>query len=220
MNIEVRKKAIIDLHVHSNHSDGTCSPKSMIDAFAGDRKKSKLLAFTDHYSMVACTDELIEYAARRNVRLLRGTEIGVNYSKFNLKGLHILGYGMKGLSITADRPDMKEVVGRITDAGGVAVIAHPLAIRFRETFHRLNDEQFEELLFKFKLAGGYGTEAYPANEFVEPAALHKTQTIAKSLQLGFTGGSDFHGYKGQKLGNLYMTAGDTNALLSAVKDRN
>lgn len=78
---------IIDLHIHSNISDGKYSPKEIIDmAF---KNGVQVIAISDHDSIEAYNSELFEYAKLKNILLIPAVEIS---TKINKCGIHILGY--------------------------------------------------------------------------------------------------------------------------------
>jgi hypothetical protein len=93
-----------------------------------------------------------------------------------------LGNGKPG-DVKLHWPDLAEVVGWINDAGGVAVLAHPL--RYKMTFSKLR-----QLITQFDQAGGAGVEVVgqqaPADKLK-----HLVRTV-KSHGLAASGGSDFH----------------------------
>ncbi len=78
---------MIDLHVHSNHSDGTCSPEELVSLaqVAG----VSVFALTDH-DTVSGVKKAKEAAARSGseVTVISGVEISAAYQK---KDIHILG---------------------------------------------------------------------------------------------------------------------------------
>lgn len=79
----------IDLHVHSYMSDGTLSPKEIVQLAA--EKDVKAIALTDH----DCIDgikEAAESASQLNIDFLNGIEVSVIYE--NGRKLHILGLGI------------------------------------------------------------------------------------------------------------------------------
>ena len=76
---------MIDLHTHSTASDGSLSPRSLIDL--ANKIGLKALALTDH-DTVAGLDEAVDAAARTDLIFVPGVEL----SAFNEKGsLHIVG---------------------------------------------------------------------------------------------------------------------------------
>ena len=60
---------IVDLHVHSNKSDGTLSPSELVDLAV--QKGLSAFALTDH-DTTAGLDEAIEYAKGRNIEVIPG----------------------------------------------------------------------------------------------------------------------------------------------------
>ena len=78
---------IIDLHIHTNLSDGALSPKEVID----NAKKNgvSVIAIADHDTIDAYSNELYEYAKKNNIQLINGVEIS---TRVNKAGIHVLGY--------------------------------------------------------------------------------------------------------------------------------
>jgi predicted metal-dependent phosphoesterase TrpH len=75
-----------DLHSHTNYSDGSHSPKELIDKAI--EKKIEVLSITDHDS-VNGIKEAIEYGDRHGVEIISGVEISTDIRD---KEVHILGY--------------------------------------------------------------------------------------------------------------------------------
>lgn len=78
---------IMDLHIHTNCSDGSLSPKEVIDLAI--KNGATVISITDHDSVAAYSDELFDYAEARNLILIPGIEISTKYKKC---GIHVLGY--------------------------------------------------------------------------------------------------------------------------------
>ena len=81
----------IDLHVHSNYSDGTCTPEELVD-LAIDRE---LVAFslTDH-DTVDGVERAVSYGKKRHMEVIPGVELSCEYviNAEKKKEIHILGY--------------------------------------------------------------------------------------------------------------------------------
>lgn len=82
---------MIDLHVHSNVSDGTCSPAELVD-MACD-KGITVMALTDHDSVQGVSEALKRAEELRqqgkNIKVIPGIEISAAYES---RDIHILGY--------------------------------------------------------------------------------------------------------------------------------
>ena len=78
---------IIDLHIHTNMSDGSLSPKEVIDTAV--KNGVKVIAIADHDTIDAYNDELFNYAEERNLILIPAVEISTKIKKC---GIHVLGY--------------------------------------------------------------------------------------------------------------------------------
>ncbi len=77
-----------DLHCHSLYSDGTLSPKELIDL--AKEKKLQGLSITDHDTIKGYSQEVFSYAQEKGIRLLCGVEIS---SSLQEQTVHILAYG-------------------------------------------------------------------------------------------------------------------------------
>jgi 3',5'-nucleoside bisphosphate phosphatase len=75
-----------DLHVHTTHSDGVCSPCEVV--VAAVRAGLGALAITDHDTVTALTAARIE-ATWWGIELVPGIELSCNFAG---RDLHILGY--------------------------------------------------------------------------------------------------------------------------------
>lgn len=86
----LKQNYIIDLHMHSNNSDGTCSTQEILDKLG--HKGADIISFTDHDS-VECYNDLKTGKARlySDVLLIPGVELSCRYDG-NLRD--ILGYGV------------------------------------------------------------------------------------------------------------------------------
>ncbi len=77
---------MIDLHTHTNLSDGTLSPRDLVDEAA--RIGLEALAITDHDTF-AGYDHATEPAARCSIELVCGLELSARYAG---RSVHVLGY--------------------------------------------------------------------------------------------------------------------------------
>jgi len=79
---------LIDLHIHSTHSDGTFSPQEIVAA--AHRQGVSALSITDHDTMSAYP-EAIAAGAGHQLEVMPGIEITAHHQRHSL---HILGYGL------------------------------------------------------------------------------------------------------------------------------
>ncbi len=192
--------SIADLHIHSNESDGRMTPVEII--INAQRKYLKLISVTDHNTINAYINTNI----LKEEILVTGVEFDCWY-----KGvlIHILGYGfdidneeLKSLYANTKAGckfnlyrlfklrNPKEVIEKINNAGGMAVLAHPCC------YWSLNlDNMVKELLDM----GLEGIEVYyPYNGLRRIVKFHSRKEvikIAEKYNLIKTGGSDVHGKK-------------------------
>lgn len=93
-----------------------------------------------------------------------------------------LGQGKTG-DVKAFWPELADVVGWITDAGGLALVAHPLKYRFTRA-------KLRRLVADFSAAGGAGIEVISGRQASDqvPGLLR----LAADFDLEVSAGSDFH----------------------------
>ena len=78
---------IIDLHIHTNCSDGAMTPKDIIDEAV--KNGVSILSIADHDTVDAYSDELFQYAKSKNILIIPAVEISTKIKKC---GIHVLGY--------------------------------------------------------------------------------------------------------------------------------
>ena len=78
---------IIDLHIHTNISDGSLTPKEIIDEAV--KNNVHTIAIADHDTIDAYTKDLFNYAKKNNINIIPAVEIS---TKINKAGIHVLGY--------------------------------------------------------------------------------------------------------------------------------
>jgi predicted metal-dependent phosphoesterase TrpH len=113
----IRRNA--DLHVHTTHSDGACSPAEVVRA--ADAVGLSALAITDHDTVSALAVARPE-ADRLGVELVAGVELTC---EFEGREIHVLGYFFRD-----DDPDLLAAMGRLREGR---------ALRFRAMADRLNE---------------------------------------------------------------------------------
>lgn len=77
---------MIDLHCHSNFSDGALSPAELIDR--AQMQGLRCLSLTDH-DTVSGYNALNQAAANTDIRIITGIELSTRWKKYDI---HILGY--------------------------------------------------------------------------------------------------------------------------------
>lgn len=83
---------MIDLHTHSNCSDGDLSPESLIEYAAS--KKISVLALTDH-DTISGLDRAEKTCKEKQIEFVRGIELGIEWPSGEF---HLLGYGLSDIS--------------------------------------------------------------------------------------------------------------------------
>ena len=77
----------IDLHIHTNCSDGAMTPKDIIDEAV--KNGVSILSIADYDTVDAYSDELFQYAKSKNILIIPAVEISTKIKKC---GIHVLGY--------------------------------------------------------------------------------------------------------------------------------
>lgn len=77
----------IDLHIHTNCSDGELTPIEVVDKAIYN--KVTVISIADHDTVDAYSDELFQYAKSKSVSVIPAVEIS---TKTNKCGIHVLGY--------------------------------------------------------------------------------------------------------------------------------
>lgn len=126
-------KKTIDLHIHSNLSDGELSPKEIIDR-AVDNGVS-VMAIADHDTTLAYNGELFNYAKDKKVRLITAVEIS---TKYNGIGIHILGY-----NFNINNDQLKEKLYTLRNARHIYL--HKVASKLNELGYIINVEFLDKI---------------------------------------------------------------------------
>ncbi len=78
----------VDLHLHTNHSDGSLTPEELIDLL--QTYNVKTFAITDHDTISAIPQAAL-YAQKKNMQLISGVELSIDYPLPKTAHLHLLG---------------------------------------------------------------------------------------------------------------------------------
>lgn len=187
----------VNLHIHSNISDGECDFDSLIEQAIN--QNMKYISITDHNSVLGYKNSKF----KNHSILIKGVEFDCFY-KMSL--LHILGYGIDTenkdlLSLCAkneqeQKNDLirlfksrhpKKVIEAIHSAGGIAVLAHPCCC---------NVFSLDNFVKHLKNFGLDGIEVYyPYDRFrgiLKFSSRKLPFDLAQKYMLIKTGGSDEH----------------------------
>ena len=77
----------IDLHIHTNCSDGELTPIEVVDKAVCNGVS--VISITDHDTVDAYSDELFQYAKSKNIQIIPAVEISTKIKKC---GIHVLEY--------------------------------------------------------------------------------------------------------------------------------
>lgn len=123
----------IDLHIHTNISDGALTPKEIIDEAA--KNNVSIIAIADHDTIDAYNDELFTYAESKNVQLINAVEISTKIAK---AGIHILGY-----KFDLNDKEFKNSLYKLRNARHIYL--HEVAKKLNELGYYLNVEELDKI---------------------------------------------------------------------------
>ena len=179
MNKPATRLASADLQIHTSLSDGTASPAEIV-RYASEQTDLDLIAITDHDDFRGA-DAAREAAARSNARvgLVPGIEL-------TTRSGHLLALWIDGP--IAPFQSLERTLESIQQAGGLAVVPHPLglltlSLDTRAIERALRNEAGRKVLVGLELANP------------TPAARQRRGSARKAnrdWRLAETGGSDAH----------------------------
>ncbi len=124
---------MIDLHIHTVYSDGTCTPFEIVDEAV--KNGVGVISITDHDTIDAYSDSLFDYAKEKNVELIKGVEIS---TKAKRSGIHVLGY-----NIDLDNENLKEFLYRIRNARHIYL--HDVSKKLKELGYVVDEEKLDKI---------------------------------------------------------------------------
>ena len=122
----------IDLHMHSTISDGTLTPKEIIDEAV--KNGVDTISICDHDSLDAYTDELFEYARKNNIDLIKGVEISTQGEV----GVHVLGY-----NFDLNNKDLLDALYRLKNSRHIYL--HDVAKKLEEFGYKVNVAELDKV---------------------------------------------------------------------------
>ena len=123
----------IDLHMHTNKSDGALTPKQIIDESA--KANLQAISITDHDTIDAYTDETIKYAKEQGIKLIVGVEIS---TKSDRCGIHVLGY-----NFDLNNEEFKQKLDRIRNTRHDYLKA--VAKKLEKLNYKINVEELDKI---------------------------------------------------------------------------
>ena len=175
---------IIDMHTHTNYSDGELSPQELI-RLAID-KKIETLAITDHNTIegLKTIDRKSEIIKKSGIRVINGIELS---AKSNVGRMHILGYGIDLNSelLNKKMSDLKDIsINSVLSI--MEQIKRDYGIRFRyddikelvNANHNLGRPDLAKLCIKY----GYASTVEEAFNKYLIEAYNKTRKTDNKLQ--------------------------------------
>ena len=123
----------IDLHMHTNKSDGALTPKQIIDEAA--KANLQAISITDHDTIDVYTDETIKYAKEKGIKLIVGVEIS---TKSDRCGIHVLGY-----NFDLNNEEFKQKLDKIRNA--IHDYLKAVAKKLEKLNYKINVEELDKI---------------------------------------------------------------------------
>ena len=123
----------IDLHMHTNKSDGALTPKQIIDEAV--KANLQAISITDHDTIDAYNDETIKYAKEQGIELIIGVEVS---TKSDRCGIHVLGY-----NFDLNNEEFKQNLDRIRNARHDYLKA--VAKKLESLNYKINVEELDKI---------------------------------------------------------------------------
>ena len=123
----------IDLHIHTNISDGLLTPKQVIDEAV--KNGVSVIAIADHDTIDAYNDNLFQYAKSKNVEIINAVEIS---TKIDKTGIHVLGY-----NYNLNNTKFKEQLSKVRNARHDYL--RNVAIKLNELGYIVNVEELDKI---------------------------------------------------------------------------
>lgn len=123
----------IDLHIHTNKSDGALTPKQIIDEAV--KANLQAISITDHDTIDAYTDETVKYAKEQGIKLIVGVEIS---TKSDRCGIHVLGY-----NFDLNNEEFKQKLDKIRNARHDYLKA--VAKKLEKLNYKINVEELDKI---------------------------------------------------------------------------
>lgn len=208
---------MIDLHTHTNASDGDYAPEELIDIAIS--KGITTIAITDHDNIDGI-ERAYNYVQGKDIELVPGIELSAHVSKGEM---HILGLFLNFKDEVFQKIKRKtyeadDIIRHIKANGGLVILAHPQSLE-------LSFEELRKKLQELKSYGLDGLECYHSNQTSEEMIEFKK--IAGELDLLISKGSDYHGPKVKKdidlgtgiNGNIIIDENIENEIINKMKER-
>jgi 3',5'-nucleoside bisphosphate phosphatase len=124
---------LIDLHIHTNCSDGALTPKEIIDE--AYKNGINTIAICDHDTTEAYQEEIFNYAKEKNINLIVGVEISTKAKKY---GVHVLGY-----NFDLNNKEFQEKLYTIRNARHIYL--RKVATKLEEAGYKIDVERLDKI---------------------------------------------------------------------------
>lgn len=124
---------LIDLHIHTNISDGALTPKEIIDE--AQKNGVGIIAIADHDTIEAYSKELYDYAESKNIKVINAVEIS---TKIDKAGIHVLGY-----NFDINNNELKEKLYLLRNSRHIYL--KDVSLKLKEIGYKLNTEKLDKI---------------------------------------------------------------------------
>lgn len=173
-------KKYIDMHTHTNYSDGELSPDELIKLAIANNIGT--LAITDHDTLKGI--QSVDKSKYKDIRIINGIELSAKVDKGRM---HILGYGIdiNDRTLNDKMIELKNnsfnsviaVLGQVSSDYGIRFDSNDLIDLFNSN-HNLGRPDIAKLLVKY----GYAQSVQDAFDKYLIAAYDKTRKTSKGIQ--------------------------------------
>ncbi len=174
LNNDVWNKA--DIHIHSDHSDGTASIPQIMD-YVQNKTDLKVIAITDHNTIEGALFAQ-SLAELYDFEVVIGEEISSKQG--HLLGLFLTEHVPAGM-------DARDTIAAIEAQGGVAIVAHPFSAQ--GVFGPFGRNLFADAVNDWAF---HALEVYNSLPFLRWANSMAAKMFAGGHGVAATGGSDAH----------------------------
>ena len=154
-------KRLIDLHIHTNFSDGVLSPKEVIDEAV--KNDVSAIAIADHDTVEAYDEAFYAYAKKKEITVIPAVEISTKTEK---TGIHILGY-----DLDVSNPELKQKLYSLRNARHEYL--YRVASKLEQFGYIVNVEQLSQIDAVTKAHIALDVVQNPKNEHLLFKTFHK-----------------------------------------------
>lgn len=133
---------LVDLHIHTYYSDGTMTPKEVVEK--AKERNVKIISITDH-NKIDSWEEFKSMAIKENIIPIKGVEINVKHKD---KVLHLLAYNF------TNTPELLSLINKADSE--MQKMSDDLIINLSKVTDKVSVKDFEKYTYNPKFGGWKG----------------------------------------------------------------